>query len=111
MSAADVLKAASTAARDLAGDSSGPSYRKLVRNFVDALARVPDYPAADFSPLEIEQLSSTAEHVIVAIERRLEDGGDQSGVKQELAEMIDDVRRSLEKITRWRRHYLESSTS
>lgn len=111
MSASDVLKAASTAAQGLAGNMSSRSFRKLAREFVDALARVPDYPAAEFSPLEIEQLSTTAEHVIAAIERRLDDEDDASSIKQDLAEAIYDVRRNLEEISRWRRHYLQSSTS
>lgn len=108
MSASELLKAASTAANGLSSDTSGRAFRRFTREFVDALARVPDYPAADFSPLEIEQLSSTAERVIAAIERRLEAEDDSSSVKQELAETIYDVRRNLEEIGRWRRHHLQS---
>jgi hypothetical protein len=110
MSTSDLLKAAATAAQELMSTASSRSLRQLAREFVDALARVPGYPAAEFSPLEIEQLSSTAEHVIAAIERRIDDEDDQSSARQELAETIYDVRRNLEEISRWRRHYLQSST-
>lgn len=112
MSASDLLKAASTAAHDaVSSNTSGRAFRKLTRDFVDALARVPDYPAADFSPLEVEQLSSTAEHVIAAIERRIDADEDRDRVKQELAETIYEMRRRLEEISRWRRHYLQSPAS
>lgn len=112
MSASDLLKAASTAAHDaVANNTSSRAFRRLTRDFADALARVPDYPAADFSPVEIEQLSSTAEHVIAAIERRIDADEDRDRVKQELAETIYEMRRRLEEISRWRRHYLQSPTS
>jgi hypothetical protein len=110
MSAAEVVKAAAAAARAMTSDPGGRGFRKRAREFVDALARVPDYPAAEFTPLEIEQLSSTAEHVIAAIERRIDEDGDASSARQELAESIYDVRRTLEEIHRWRRHFLQSST-
>jgi hypothetical protein len=111
MPAADLLKAAAGAAHDLAAEASARSFRKRVRDFIDALARIPDYPATEFKPLEIEQLSSTAEHVIAATERRIDHGDDSPSVKQELAESIYDIRARLEEIGRWRRHYLQSPTS
>ena len=77
-----------------------------MREFVGALAHVPDFPAAEFTPLEIEQLSATAEQVIEAIERRLENSKDRVATQQELAESVYEIRRELEEITRWRRHYL-----
>jgi hypothetical protein len=108
MGASDLLKAAAAAAHGLPGHTSARAFRSGAREFVDALARVPDYPASEFSGLAIEQLSSTAEHVIATIERRMEDADDPESVKQELAEMIYETRRNLEEIHRWRRHYLQS---
>jgi hypothetical protein len=109
MSATDLMRAASAAAQALSHDASGRTFRRLLQEFVDAMARVPDYPAADFTSVEVEQLSATAEHVIAAIERRL-DGNDDEGAstRQELTECIDDIRRNLVAISRWRRHYLQS---
>ena len=63
-----------------------------MRDFVDALARVPGIPATEYSPLEIEQLSSKAEHVIAAIERHIEDDADQESARQSLGEEIDAMR-------------------
>ena len=109
---ADLLKTASAAANDVVTNiDSGPAFRQLIRDFADALARVPDYPATEFSPLAIEQLSSKAEHVIAAIERHIEDHHDRAAARQSLAEAIEDVRHRIAEINRWRRHYLQSPAS
>jgi hypothetical protein len=110
MNASDLLKTAAAAAQDVVTyNASSRGLRKLIRDFVDALARVPDYPASEFPPLAIEQLSSKAEHVIGAIERHIENSDDPDGARQEFAEAIDDVRRRIEELNRWRRHYLQSA--
>jgi hypothetical protein len=105
VNAPELLGAISAAAEGLSS-ASGRTFLKLMREFVAALAHVPDFPAAEFSTLEIEQLSATAEQVIEAIERRLENNRDKVATQQELAESVYEIRRELEEITRWRRHYL-----
>ena len=105
MNAPELLGAISAAAEGLSS-ASGRTFLKLMREFVGALAHVPDFPAAEFTPLEIEQLSATAEQVIEAIERRLENSKDRVATQQELAESVYEIRREMEEITRWRRHYL-----
>jgi hypothetical protein len=110
--ASDLLKTASAAAQSVVTNTdSGRTFTKLVRDFVDALARVPGIPATEFSPLEIEQLSSKAEHVIAAIERHIEDDIDREGARQALGEEIDAVRHQIAELNRWRRHYLQSPTN
>jgi len=112
VSASDLLKTASAAATDVVTNTeSGRAFRKVVRDFVDALARVPGLPATEFSPLELEQLSSKAEHVIAAIERHIDDEDDKESARLLLSDEIDEVRRQIKEINRWRRHYLQSPTS
>ena len=112
MSAADLLRTASVAANEVVTNTeSGRAFRKVVRDFVDALARVPGIPATEYSPLEIEQLSSKAEHVIAAIERHIEDDADRAGARLSLGEEIDAVRHQIVELNRWRRHYLASPTN
>lgn len=108
MSPSDLLKSAAAAAQALEAKPSPRTFRKLAREFVDAVARVPDYPAADFTAIEIEHLSTTAEYVIAAIERRLESEDDRGPVQVALAETIYDIRRGLEQIAMWRKHHLQS---
>lgn len=104
----DLIRTASAAAQGLSLDLSGKSFQKLAREFVNALAEVPDLPAAEFTAVEIEQLSSTADHVIAMIERRIEAATDRPALQQDLASTIYDIRRRLEEISRWRRHFLHS---
>ena len=112
MSASDLLKTASAAAQNVVTNTeTGRAFRKVVRDFVDALARVPGIPATEYSPLEIEQLSSKAEHVIAAIERRIDDDADQEGARHSLGEEIDALRHQISELNRWRRHYLQSPTT
>src|SRR5688500_10187198 len=98
------MRAATGAARDLTPDQPVKTFLKLTREFVSALAHVPDLPAADFTAVEIDQLSSHADRVIAAIERRIEDGTDRPAVQQEMAAFIYDIRSRLEEIARWRKH-------
>ena len=103
-----MIRVAAEAAHGLSPDVSGKTFQKLTREFVSALAQVPDWPAADFTPVEIEQLSTTADDVIAMIEQRIEAGADRPAVQQDLAATIYDIRRNLEEISRWRRHFLQS---
>jgi hypothetical protein len=112
VSASDLLKTASAAAQNVVTNTeTGRAFRKVVRDFVDALARVPGIPATEYSPLEIEQLSSKAEHVIAAIERRIDDDADRENARQSLGEEIDALRHQIAELNRWRRHYLQSPTT
>ena len=82
MSASELLKTASAAANTVVTNTeSGRAFRRVVRDFVDALARVPGIPATEFSPLELEQLSSKAEHVISAIERHMDEDADKEAIE------------------------------
>jgi hypothetical protein len=104
----ELMSEAQTAAHSLFPDAASAAFLKSVRDFVAALSRVPDCPADTFSSVEIAQLSSAAERVILTIEARIESAQDRSGVRQQLAESIDDVRRELDEVSRWRRHFLQS---
>jgi hypothetical protein len=104
----ELMSDAQTAAHSLFPDAASPAFLKSVRDFVAALSRVPDCPPDTFSSVEVAQLSSASERVIGTIEARIESGQDASGIRQQLAESIDELRRELDEISRWRRHFLQS---
>ena len=104
----ELISDAQAAAHTLFPDAASAAFLKSVRDFVAALSRVPDCAADTFSSVEIAQLSSASERVILTIETRIESGQDASGIRQQLSESIDDVRRELDEISRWRRHFLQS---
>jgi len=73
--------------------------------FAHLLTTVPDYPPREFSTDSIGVLAQMAEDVITRIERRVSTGDDSGAVQLDLVEAVYDIRRALEEIDRWRRHY------
>ena len=76
-----------------------------VTQFTRLLATVPDYAACEFSTDSIGLLGRLAESVIARIERRVGAGDDSGAVQLVLVEAVYDIRRALEEIDRWHRHY------
>jgi hypothetical protein len=81
------------------------AFAKAVGTFVQALATVPDYPAATFSDDAVSRLLSLSEQVIEQIEQRLNTEQDRAAVQQDIVGAVYEIRRVLENIDRWRRHY------
>jgi hypothetical protein len=82
----------------------------LVENvgaFVEVLECLPDYPADAFAPPAIHRVRAEAEEVIVTIERWVEAHPD-GRVNLRLVGAIYGIRRALEEINRWQKHYASS---
>ena len=99
-----VAKAAELADIVLATEPSH-AFAKAVGNFVQALATVPDYPSATFSDDAVARLLSLSEQVIEQIEQRINTEKDGAPVQQDIVGAVYEIRRVLENIDRWRRHY------
>jgi hypothetical protein len=108
MPSAELLAAIDASAQSLLQATSSRVFLRQLREFTSAVARVPDHPAGTFSPVEIARVSSTCERVITSIERRLESSDDTAGVEQQLTEAIEEIKREMEEVSRWRRHFLQS---
>ena len=84
---------------------TGPLER-LADEFAEVLQTFPDYPAMAFPSGFMDVVNAEAERVIGKIEswinKELADGEDA----QRLAEAVYRIRRALEEIDHWRRHYL-----
>jgi hypothetical protein len=80
------------------------SFRHAVREFVKALASVPDEQAGALSEAGIQALQSLGEDVIDLIEERVSDIPHASDA-QELVGAVYEIRRLLEEASRWRQHY------
>ena len=87
--------------------ATGPShaFTKAVGRFVQVLATVPDYPPETFSDDAVSRLLSLSEQVIEQIEQRINTGKDGAAVQQDIVGAVYEIRRVLENIDRWRRHY------
>lgn len=82
------------------------AFEKAVREFVQLLATVPDHAAGEISSEQIEVLGTLAESIIDRIEERISVDDDPASVQLELAGAVYEIRRRLENIDQWRRHFL-----
>ena len=103
----DVIASAVELSEAIRGAGRQHSFDKTVAGFVQLLATVPDYPATEFSQDGIGTLKATAEAVIISIEARIEKGEGSATDERHMAEGVYEIRRLLEEIDRWRRHYLQ----
>ena len=83
------------------------AFHRQIGAFVQLLATIPDYAPRDFSSEAIAVLRTLAEGVIAHIEERLSTIGDSHRIRVDLAETVYDIRRALEEIDTWRRHYVD----
>ena len=74
-----------------------------MREFIQHLATVPDYPVADFSDDGVMTLQTLADGVIEAIEQRVSTQDDPGADRQRLVSGIYELRRVLGLIDRGRR--------
>lgn len=79
-------------------------FKHAVGDFVQLLGAVPDEPAGTVSSDEARVLQSLGQDVIDHIEERIPDIASATDA-QMLASSVYEIRRLLEEVTRWRRHY------
>ena len=101
----DVMAKAVEFAETIRTTRHGHAFEKAVEGFVRLLATVPDFPPAAFSDDAVGSLQSLSEQVIARIEQRVDTQQDSASVQQDIVESVYDIRRALEDIDRWRRHF------
>jgi hypothetical protein len=72
---------------------------------VGALGAIPDSPPHEFTVEAMKRLRELVEETVEAIEQRIDSGGDRNKVQQELAATVYAVRRRMEAVEIWVRHY------
>lgn len=98
----DLLLAHSNA---VAAATRGKAFDTSVQKFTEALATVPDHPHAEMSQASFDLVNGLAEQVIAHIERRIDEAEDKELLKEEMAESVYAIRRVLEEMFQWRRHF------
>jgi hypothetical protein len=83
----------------------GRPFIKSVRTFVSALKAIPDTGPSEYTHENLGRIRDLAERVIAEIDDRLEDADDPPRVQQELATTVYTIRKALEEVNRWERHY------
>jgi hypothetical protein len=80
-------------------------FTSAVGRFERLLAGVPDFRPLDFRAGELQMLAQISEGMIDRIEGRVGNGVDADSVQQQLVMTLYDIRRDLEEIHRWHRHF------
>ena len=105
MSIQEELAEAIAIVNGLPSTRRGGAFVADVERFVAYLGAMPDNRVADITESMVASVRREADRIVDCIEQRLEQGGDRSSVQQKLASGIYDVRRSMEQIELWFRHY------
>ena len=87
----------------------GGAFVAGVERFVAFLGTIPDNKFSDVTESVVVTLRREADRLVDCIENRLELSGDRSSVQQKLASSVYDIRRNMEQIELWLRHYRAGS--
>jgi chemotaxis regulatin CheY-phosphate phosphatase CheZ len=72
---------------------------------VSAIGAIPDLPPQDFTADAMARLRELADETVEAVERRIDSGGDSGSVQQQLAGTVYEIRRRMEVVDTWFRHF------
>ena len=108
MTATDVRSELLKAGHAALSNRHGRPFITSIRTFVAALQRIPDGGPSDYQHDQLAAIRDLGEQLLAEIEDRLEDADDRPKVQRELADAVYAIRRALEEVHRWERHFLRA---
>jgi hypothetical protein len=102
---ADILLQAVDAAARLNDAHWRRPFEPAATRFVRLLGSVPDCGAHEISDAEVRAMQRIAEGVIGRIEARIDAGAESAAIQRALAGTVYEIRRLLEEVYEWRRHF------
>jgi hypothetical protein len=96
-----------TAVQELRVETHRGRFIEKLGQILSAIAEIPDGPPALFTPDDLSRLRELAEETVAAIESRIDTGGDDEKTTQRLAGTVYELRRRVEAIEGWYRHFHE----
>jgi len=102
---ADIIVQAVEAAARLNDAHWRRPFEHAATRFVRLLGTVPDCAAHEISDADVGALQKIAEGVIGRIEARIDAGADSAAIQRALAGKVYEIRRLLEEVYDWRRHF------
>ncbi len=85
--------------------ASSRHLQRAITDFIGGLRTIPDGLPDEASAGQLAALQALAERVIERIEDHLATVSDRHDVQVSLAESVYAIRRSLEEVDHWHRHY------
>ena len=105
MSIQEELAEAIDIVNGLSNTRRGRAFVADVERFVAFLGTVPDNKISEITDSLVASVRGAADRIVDCIESRIDSGRDKPAVRQKLASSIYDVRRSMEQLALWHRHY------
>jgi hypothetical protein len=104
-SGSGIVAAAVEIGRNIRSNRHMRRFQAAATNFAGLLGGVPDCAAGEVGDEEVDRLARVASEVIDAIELRVDDDTLRESDKLELVTVVYRIRRHLEELEYWRRHY------
>ena len=108
MSIQEELTQAIAIVNGLPNTRRGGAFVADVERFVAYLGAMPDNGVSDITESVVASVRREADRIVDCIESRLELSGDRSSVQQKLASSVYDIRRNMEQVELWFRHFHNS---
>jgi hypothetical protein len=81
------------------------AFTHKLAHVVSAIGAIPDSPPMEFTADAMVRLRALADETVEAIERRIDSGGDGEKEQQRLAGTVYEIRRRMEAVEIWFRHF------
>ena len=94
-----------TAVQELRREQHQSAFTQKLAHVVSAIGGIPDSPPEGFTADTMVRLRELADETVEAIEQRIDSGGDGDKVQQRLAGTVYEVRKRMEAVEVWFRHY------
>ena len=94
-----------TAVQELRAEGDRSVFTHKLGHIVGVLGTIPDSPPGHLTSAEMERLRTLADEAVDAIERRIDSTEDSEDVQQRLAGTVYEVRKRMEAVEIWFRHY------
>jgi len=105
MTMAAHLEEIDKAVQQLRLDQDQSAFTHTLAHVVSAIGAISDSPPEGCTADAMVRLRELAEETVQAIEQRLDAGGDGEKVQQRLAGTVYEVRKRMEAVEIWFRHY------
>ena len=105
MGVRDELTAARAITDGISARVFGHSFVADLHAFLERLVAIPDCGPGEATEAVMQEIRHEADRMIEAIETRIESGGDRQASQHEMAAVIYRIRRAMENIEAWHRHF------
>ena len=110
MTARSPLSDIEATVQELQLEQTQSAFTHKLAHLVTAFGAIPDSWPHDFTADAIVRLRELADETVEAIEQRIDAGGDGEKVQQRLAGTVYEVRKRMEAVEVWFKHYYTSMT-